>query len=163
MTPQTLRSAKYHPDLALHLPSLITESRLMSEVQRRLALRPEHHVNAPKQYAAIRFAGGCAMLQERVPGQFRPLRKVLDDMEDAGVSIAEVVEHEEIATERVKKALGTTILKAGIGDLRGQSGRLNGGNVLVNQTDNLAESDMYVIDLMGPGRLRGLIAATITI
>lgn len=158
VTSRTVRALKRHTEYTGRLPSLIPEARLMHGVQQRLEERPEYRVRAPKQYAAAKFTGGYALLQEKIPEEFKPAGTVFYDKENAGTDNGELIAYGKTMAKKIKEALGPTVLRASIGDIRGKYGQLNGGNVFVNDFEEPLNGDMYVIDLLGRSHLRQLAA-----
>ncbi len=133
-------------------PYLALEAKFMNRIGQRLARRPEHGVRAPIQYGTLAFAGGAALLQERVPATFVTIEKLASEERKRGIlDISDgLLEQSEIARRRVLAALGFSTLRLGAQDLHGTYGKANFGNILVDR-EKRAAGDIYVLDLVGPG------------
>ena len=133
--PWTMSDERFLP-----LPvNLVAEARLMHAVCNYLRRRPAERVFAPDQFAVAKFGGGAAMLQERVAKNF--------------VEAAELRDQPDIfatAKARVEQALEGSGLRFGVTDLNREK------NIMLDPAKPAEESDIYVVDLVGPHRRHAL-------
>ncbi|MEK7059388.1 MAG: hypothetical protein AAB971_01380 [Patescibacteria group bacterium] len=157
VTPQTIRSKSYNPHI--RLPNLVTEADFMDLVGERLNTRSDGQIRAPAQYGVARFAGGSALLQQRIPDNFITIKSLMNETRDAP-DIAVLRAKAETILARTRRALGNSILLIGLGDTRGVGKVVNAGNFFVERDKSTKDSDVYVIDLVGYSRRSQTRAAT---
>lgn len=142
------------------LPNLVNEARFMHAVGRRLGHNVPVEVLAPKQYAVVRFAGGAALLQERIPEEFAVMDKLLKKAErNEEETEAELVKRSGLlAVKKLTRALGHSMLRFGAGDIIGELNEVNLGNFFIEREKPAEQSRFYVIDLVGRQISRRLLA-----
>lgn len=165
-TTATFRKTKplneYDASIA-YLPDLIDEARFMHAVGARLAERPKMGVRAPRQYAAVRCMGGMALLQERIPAEYKTIWSL---MTKPGITVKSpeyqnLKNTEATATQRVKQALGHSLLRIGVSDLAKRHGASNRANILIQPELPAEQSSIYVVDLVNARKFRRKLAGNI--
>lgn len=146
-----------------YLPDLLDEARFMHAVSTRLAERPETAVRAPEQYAAVRCMGGMALLQERIPDEYKTIWSLVSK---TGVTIKspeyqELKQTEAVAVKRIRQALGHSLLQLGVSDLTKRRGASNRANILIQPGTPAEQGDIYVVDLVNARKFRRRLASNI--
>lgn len=137
-------------------PSLVNEMRFMEQIRHKMARR-DPAITIPTMYYTCTFPGRntTSMLQDRLPDDATGLLALAHADKDRFIDVACKLR------TRIQDALGSSVLRFGIGDLRGD-GALHTGNVFINQ-DLDPEGNIYLIDLIGNRRIRALGARTLSL
>jgi len=142
----------------IHSPTqnLLTETKFMDAVAWRFYRRGIEDVKVPTQFAAVKFSGGYASLQECVPRAY----ETIDDLRYSGV-VGSRMAHEYglNVIRRTKSAIGYCALRLGVKELGDKYG-VHGGNILAHKESIRTGSgiDAYIVDLIGPMRWHHLVA-----
>ena len=146
-------------------PNLVHEAKFMNAVQKKLAKRPKNGVRAPKQFAAVRTPKGSASLQELIPRNYRTIEDLLRITRGQYETQEEIINRGNRAVRKTRRALGFSALRLGAGELgRPLFGSVNTRNVFLeigSVHKDSKEVDAYVIDLVGPLAIQGLIAKSV--
>lgn len=147
---------KKHSHTLVTVPSLTAEAMLMHGIGKQLAKR-DTGIQAPKVYAVAKAGTSQTMLQERIPENFICLETAIQSLDEE--TYKHILLYEKTLKKRILSAVGFSPLRLGMGDLTGVPvKRLSAGNVFINDPENPATTEMYIIDLMGPRLCRTMAA-----
>jgi len=140
------------------VPNLKTEAKFMDAVDRRLQKRAVEDIRVPAQFAVAKFAVGSALLQERIPRDYRTISALIDSAEDKDLKTH--FKNRGFATvRRVTELLKRSGFGLNMIDLGFGQEQFNGKNILIDGAKPASESPSYVIDLVGPRRSHHAAAA----
>jgi hypothetical protein len=142
-------------------PNLTVEAKFMYAVGKRLDKYPDSGVKAPRQYAAAKFAGGSALLQERIPEAYAPISQLMTNAH-SGDERTQILNYGSRVARTTRRAMGLHMQRFAMREL-GRGRGIHQENVLGNR-QGLRESealDAYVVDLASPGRFSQLVAAAV--